>query len=280
MTDQRLGLGNSSLYAGSARSTLLGRVATHRKLAERPGRWPSTSTVRGVARYRLRSWLADPADGSLVRRGVGIDADPACGRGRPAKPTAQASRMSPGGSCVCEQLPAGIPDPTVVTFAQSSIGWTAAVSRDWCGPCSPPVARGARRRDDSRGHGPDEQLPLPPTAPRPIRALIRPVLGDVRRAGQATLPSGRHNRAVRMTFIGGPGLADRASESACPRLYVAPRGGPGVDLLAVPARPRICSERGSKPSTFVCERCSTKTRRRRIQRTPPWHHCRQSGADL
>src|SRR5882757_1437881 len=208
MTDQGWAW-DSSLYAGSARFYPVGRVAYPPELAER-----LADALHLDGSGRLLDIGCGPGSltlpmAHLFAEAVGIDADPSM----LAEAARQADRA--GVTNVTwrqlrgEQLPAGIPDPTVVTFAQS-FHWmdrrrVAGLVRSMLATGGAVVHVGATTHE---GMDTDEQLPLPRPPRDAIRALIRQFLGDVRRAGQATLPSGDtpggEDDVYRAAGFGGP----------------------------------------------------------------------------
>ena len=180
-----------SLYAGSARFYPVGRVAYPPELAER-----LAHALHLDGSGRLLDVGCGPGSltlpmAHLFAEAIGIDADPSM----LAEAVRQADRA--GVTNVTwrqlrgEELPAGIPAPTVVTFAQS-FHWmdrrrVAGLVRHMLANGGAVVHVGATTHE---GMDTDEQLPLPRPPRAAIRAMIRQFLGDARRAGQATLPSG------------------------------------------------------------------------------------------
>ncbi len=100
-----------------------------------------------------------------------------------------------------EQLPAGLPAPTAVTFAQS-FHWmdrrvVASAVRRMLSPGGALVHVGATTH---RGMDTVDPLPHPRPPRNAIAALVRTFLGDVRRAGQSILPTGETPRGEDSVF--------------------------------------------------------------------------------
>lgn len=180
-----------SLYAGSARFYPVGRVAYPAELVE---------TIAGALGLDGSGLLLDvgAGPGSLTlllapwfAAVVGIDPD--------ADMLAEAARQAGRAGIAnaswrelrAEQLPADLPAPRVVTFAQS-FHWmdrarVAGAVRRMLVEGGAAVHVGATTHE---GVDTDEVLPLPQPPRDGIRALVREFLGDVRRAGRSTLPGG------------------------------------------------------------------------------------------
>jgi SAM-dependent methyltransferase len=180
-----------SLYAGSAQYYAAGRVAYPAQLAEE---------LVNVLQLNGSGVLLDVGcgPGSLtlllaphVAEAIGIDAD--------ADMLIEASRLAAEGQIRNvtwrhlrgEELPADLPSPLVVTFAQS-FHWmdrpsVSAVVRDMLVPGGSLVHVGATTHE---GTDSDRELPLPQPPRQSIARLIRRYLGAQRRAGQGVLPAG------------------------------------------------------------------------------------------
>jgi SAM-dependent methyltransferase len=182
---------DSTLYAGSAVFYPVGRVAYPPELANR---------LADALRLDGSGCLLDVGCGPgsltlpLARHFaavVGIDADP--------EMLAEAARQADRAGITkvtwrhlrAEQLPAGIPTPSVVTFAQS-FHWmdrnrVAALVRQMLAEGGAVVHVGATTHE---GIDTDEQLPHPRPPRAAIHTLIREFLGERRRAGQSALSNG------------------------------------------------------------------------------------------
>lgn len=190
MTEQRWSW-DSTLYAGSANFYTVGRVAYPPELADRladalhldgSGRLLDVGCGPGALTLPMARFFAEV---------VGIDAD--------LEMLAEAARQADRAGITNvtwrhlrgEQLPAGIPAPSVVTFAQS-FHWmdrnrVTAVVRHMLAEGGAVVHVGATTHE---GIDTDEQLPHPRPPRGAIRTLIREFLGDARRAGRSSLPNG------------------------------------------------------------------------------------------
>ena len=180
-----------TLYTGSAPFYAAGRVAYPPELADRlADALPLDGSGRlldvGCGPGSLTLLLA-----GLFAEAVGIDADPEM----VAEAARQADRAGITNVTWChlraEQLPAAVPAPTVVTFAQS-FHWmdrnhVAGLVRRMLADGGAVVHVSATTHE---GIDTEEQL-LHPRPPRDaIRTLIREFLGDARRAGRSVLPGG------------------------------------------------------------------------------------------
>lgn len=182
---------DSTLFAGSAAFYPVGRVAYPPELADRladalqldgSGRLLDVGCGPGSLTLPLAPLFAEV---------FGVDADP--------EMLAEAARQADQAGITNvtwrhlrgEQLPARIPAPSVVTFAQS-FHWmdrdrVAALVRHMLADGGAVVHVGATTHE---GIDTDERLPYPRPPRAAIRSLIREFLGDARRAGQSSLPGG------------------------------------------------------------------------------------------
>ncbi|WP_219420247.1 class I SAM-dependent methyltransferase [Pseudonocardia nigra] len=182
---------DSTLYAGSAVFYTVGRVAYPPELADRladalhldgSGRLLDVGCGPGSLTLPMARFFAEV---------VGIDADPEM-LAEAARQADRAGITNVTWSCLRgEQLPAGIPVPSVVTFAQS-FHWmdrnrVAARVRHMLADGGAVVHVGATTHEGIDTH---EQLPHPRPRRAAIRTLIREFLGETRRAGQSALPNG------------------------------------------------------------------------------------------
>jgi SAM-dependent methyltransferase len=180
-----------SLYAGSARYYAVGRLAYPAQLAEQ--------LVKVLPLDRAGVLLdVGCGPGSLtlqlaphVAHAVGIDADPDM--------LAEASRLAAEQHVLnvtwrqlrAEDLPADLPRPRLVTFAQS-FHWmdrprVAAAVRGMLVADGALVHVGATTHE---GMDTDEELPHPRPPRRAIARLVQRYLGAQRRPGQGVLPAG------------------------------------------------------------------------------------------
>ena len=182
---------DSTLYAGSAEFYPVGRVGYPPELADR-----LADVLNLDGSGRLLDVGCGPGSLTLpmarhFAEAVGIDADP--------EMLAEAARQADRAGITNvtwrhlrgEQLPAGIPAPSVVTFAQS-FHWmdrdrVAALVRQMLAEGGVVVHVGATTHE---GIDTDEQLPHPRPPRAAIRTLIREFLGEARRAGRSSLPNG------------------------------------------------------------------------------------------
>ena len=182
---------DASLYAGSASYYTLGRVAYPLRLAEE---------VAGALALDGSGVLLDVGcgPGSLtlllaphVAQAIGVDADAGMLAEACRLAAEQQVRNVTWRQMRAEDLPADLPSPRAVTFAQS-FHWmerarVAAVVRAMIAVDGAVVHVGATTHE---GLDSDAELPHP-RPPRPaIVALVRQFLGTVRRAGQGVLPAG------------------------------------------------------------------------------------------
>ncbi len=180
-----------TLYAGSAVFYTAGRVAYPSELAVRladalhldgSGRLLDVGCGPGSLTLPMARFFAEV---------VGIDADSEM-LAEAARQADRAGIMNVTWSCLRgEQLPAGIPAPSVVTFAQS-FHWmdrnrVAALVRHMLADGGAVVHVGATTHE---GIDTDEQLPHPRPPRAAIHSLIREFLGESRRAGLSSLPTG------------------------------------------------------------------------------------------
>ena len=197
-----------SLYAGSAAFYTVGRVAYSAQLADElaaalhldgSGVLVDVGCGPGSLTLLLAPWFA---------QAVGVDAD--------ADMLAEAARLAAQqsvGNVIwrhlrAEDLPADLPRPRVVSFAQS-FHWTdrprvAAAVRGMLGADGAVVHVGATTHE---GVDSDEHLPHPRPPRRAIAALVREHLGPQRRAGQGVLPQGTagdENDVFRAAGFAGP----------------------------------------------------------------------------
>lgn len=179
-----------SLYAGSAGHYAVGRVAYPAQLAEELG---------GALRLDGTGVLLDVGcgPGSLtlllarhVGQAVGVDADPDMLREAARLAAEQRVDNVTWRHLRAEDLPADLPRPRLVTFAQS-LHWmdrprVAAAVRGMLEPEGALVHVSARTHAGSAaGTG---SLPAPPHDA--VAGLVRRYLGPLRRAGQGVLTSG------------------------------------------------------------------------------------------
>jgi ubiquinone/menaquinone biosynthesis C-methylase UbiE len=191
-----------TLYAGSAAFYTHGRVAYPRELAER------LATALGLdGSGRLLDVGCGPGSLTLLlaphfAEALGVDADPDM-LTEAAHQAARAGISNVGWRQMrAEELPADLPPPTVMTFAQS-FHWMD----------QPRVAATARRMlikggalvhvhaTTHQGTDTDEQLPHPRPPRAAITALIQQYLGTARRAGQHVLPETATHREGREEHI-------------------------------------------------------------------------------
>ena len=197
-----------SLYAGSARYYSLGRVAYPPQVAAElvealPLDGSGVLLDVGCGPGSLTLLLAPH-----VAAAVGVDAD--------ADMLAEASRLAheqqvPNVSwrhLRAEDLPADLPRPRVVTFAQS-FHWTdrprvAAAVRGMLVAGGALVHVGATTHAGVDG---DDELPLPRPPRAAVARLVERYLGPQRRAGQGVLPAGTpggEDDVYREAGFGGP----------------------------------------------------------------------------
>lgn len=180
-----------SLYAGSAAFYVQGRVAYPPEL---PDKLASALDLDGSGR------LLDVGSGPgsltlplapLFADATGVDADAAM----LAVAADEAARRGIDNVhwrlLRAEDLPAGLPQPTVISFAQS-FHWmdrprVAATARRMLGETGAVVHVHATTH---QGVDTDERLPHPQPPRTAITALIERYLGSVRRAGRYVLPHG------------------------------------------------------------------------------------------
>jgi SAM-dependent methyltransferase len=182
---------DSTLYAGSAVFYTAGRVAYPPELADRladalhldgSGRLLDVGCGPGSLTLPLARHFAEA---------IGIDPDPEM-LAEAARHADRAGVTNVTWRCLRgEHLPAGIPAPSVVTFAQS-FHWmdrnhVAARVRSMLADGGAVVHVGATTHE---GIDTDEQLPHPRPPRAAIRTLIREFLGGTRRAGRSALPTG------------------------------------------------------------------------------------------
>jgi SAM-dependent methyltransferase len=199
-----------SLYAGAAAFYACGRVAYPEALAEQVA---AALDLDGAG--RLLDIGCGPGSLTLLlaplfAEVIGIDADP----DMLAEASRQAARAGIGNvewrHLRAEDLPADLPPPTVITFAQS-FHWmdrprVAATAREML------VERGALVHVHATTHqGMDTNEPLPhPRPPRAaITALIQQYLGTAHRAGKGVRPASggaedREERVYRAAGFYGP----------------------------------------------------------------------------
>jgi hypothetical protein len=153
-----------------------------------------------------------------------------------------------------EDLPAGIPAPSVVTFAQS-FHWmdrnrVAALVRSMLADGGAAVHVGATTHE---GIDTDERLPHPRPPRAAIRTLIRDFLGGTRRAGRSALPDGE-------TPGGEDGIYHAAGFRGPERLELPPRTVQRT-VEEVRASPRAGGAPERPPSRrrpgTVADRCRT-----------------------
>lgn len=177
-----------SLYAGSARYYPVGRVAYPAQLAEAlaaavPLDGSGVLLDVGCGPGSLTLLLAP-----YVATAIGVDADPDM--------LSEAARLADEQSAPNvswrhlrgEELPAGLPDPHVVTFAQS-FHWmdrprVAALVRRMLVPDGALVHVGALTHQGIDG---DQELPHPRPPWATIEEVVRRYLGPRRRAGQGVV---------------------------------------------------------------------------------------------
>jgi precorrin-6B methylase 2 len=180
---------DASLYAGAAAFYTRGRVAYPAALAEQ-----LANTLGWDGSGRLLDVGCGPGSLTLTlaphfAEAIGIDAD----RDMLVEATSQADRAGLGNVAWrhlrAEELPADLPTPTVITFAQS-FHWmdqprVAAIARGMLAEGGALVHVHATTH---QGIDTDEQLthPRPPRAA--ITALIQRYLGTSRRAGRGVRP--------------------------------------------------------------------------------------------
>ena len=181
-----------ALYAGSAPFYRRGRVPYPAALADR-----LTDALGLDGTGRLLDVGCGPGSLTLLlaprfAETIGVDADPDM--------LAEAARQAGAESTTntvawrhlrAEELPADLPLPSVVTFAQS-FHWmdrprVAAVVRAMLTDGGAVVHVGARTHE---GVPTDEPLPHPRPPRAAVGTLIRDHLGAVRRAGRSVLPGG------------------------------------------------------------------------------------------
>jgi SAM-dependent methyltransferase len=197
-----------SLYTGSAAFYPIGRVAyppaLARRLADALGLDGSGRLLDvGCGPGSLTLPLAP-----LFAEAIGVDAD----ADMLAEAARQAARAGIGNvrwrHLRAEHLPAGLPPPTVISFAQS-FHWmdrarVAATARSMLAEGGAVVHVHATTH---RGVDTDERLPHPGPPHAAITALIRHYLGPVRRAGRDLLPHGTadgEDRVYRAAGLRGP----------------------------------------------------------------------------
>lgn len=180
-----------TLYAGAAQHYPVGRVPYPPELA---GRLAEVLPLDGTG--RLLDVGCGPGSLTLplaphVAGAIGIDPDPDM-LDEAARQAARAGivnvtwRQLRG-----EDLPADLPTPTVVTFAQS-FHWTdrarvAGAVRRMLADGGALVHVGATTHE---GVDSDDPLPHPRPPRAALRELVREFLGDARRAGRSALPTG------------------------------------------------------------------------------------------
>jgi SAM-dependent methyltransferase len=233
---------DETLYAGSAEHYAAGRVGYPPEIA---GRLRDALGLDG--RGRLLDVGCGPGSLTLVlaplfESTVGVDADQgmldvAARRADAAGVTTIEWRRLRG-----EELPAGLGEFRVVTFAQS-FHWmhqpaVARLVRPMLAPGGAWVHVGATTH---RGVAGDDPLPRPRTPWDAIDDLVARYLGPVRRAGRGTLPS----RATR----GGEEDVLRAAGYAGPQRIEVPRGEV-VTRTADQVVSAVFSLSGSAPHLF------------------------------
>ncbi len=180
-----------SLYAGSADYYARGRVAYPPQLAEAlvgalgldgSGALLDVGCGPGSLTLLLAPWFAEA---------IGVDPDPGMLAEAARLATEQHVRTVSWRQLRAEQLPAGLPRPRLVTFAQS-FHWmdrprVAAIARGMLTPGGAVVHVGATTHEGI--DDPDQQLPHPRPPRRDIARLVQRYLGPHRRAGRGVLAS-------------------------------------------------------------------------------------------
>jgi SAM-dependent methyltransferase len=256
---------DSTLYTGSAPFYAAGRVAYPPELADRladalhldgSGRLLDVGCGPGSLTLPMARFFAEA---------VGIDADPEM----VAEAARQADRAGVTNVTWChlraERLPAGIPAPTVVTFAQS-FHWmdrnrVAGLVRHMLADGGAVVHVSAMTHE---GVDTDEQLPHPRPPRDAIRTVIREFLGDARRAGRSVLPSGEtaggEERIYRGAGFRGPERLElpartvrRTTEEVRASIYSLSSATPhlfGAEFDAFDARLRALLDRTASDGVF------------------------------
>lgn len=174
-----------SLYAGSARYYAVGRVAYPTQLVEKlvealPLDWSGVLLDVGCGPGSLTLLLAPH-----VAEAIGVDADEDMLREASRLGAEQQVRNVTWRHLRGEDLPAGLPDPQVVTFAQS-FHWmdrprVVAAVRSMLVAGGALVHVGATTHE---GIDSDQELPHPRPPREAIDQLVQRYLGPQRRAGQ------------------------------------------------------------------------------------------------
>ncbi len=243
-----------TLYAGSAAFYATGRVGYPPQLVEQIA---EALDLPGVG--RLLDIGCGPGSLTLLlaplfAEAIGVDADPDMIT-HAADQARQAGIDNVAWRCMrAEDLPAGLPAPTVITFAQS-FHWmdrprVAATARAMLVPGGAVLHVHANTH---QGIDTDDRLPHPQPPRAAITALVQRYLGVPRRAGNSVLPHGT---------AGGQDAVYRAAGFGGPQRIEVP--GRTVERTAAQVRASVYSLSSSTPHLFVTDLDAFDTRLRAL----------------